>query len=78
MEIDSTTAKRIKDIISVKESLKESQDDMKTSISDLAKELNVKPAAINKIIASVEKERKNRGTIADEQDLLDAASKIAR
>ena len=75
--LDSGTRKSLEAILNQKEELKEAQNILKESVKKLADELGQKPAFVTKLLGFVEKERANRGTIADEREILETAGELA-
>ena len=77
MTISESTKRRIENIINSKESIKEEQKGIKDAIKSLADEMGIKPAAVNRIISLIEKERaKGGGIIRDEKEIVDAAAEV--
>ncbi|MEC4682272.1 MAG: hypothetical protein VST70_01130 [Nitrospirota bacterium] len=76
MNLDSGTKRKFEEILNQKEKLKETQDNLKESVKELADEIAVKSAFVNRILGLVEKERAKPGVISDERDIVSAAGEV--
>ena len=76
MNLDSGTKRKFEEILNQKEKLKETQDNLKESVKELADEMGVKSAFVNRILGLVEKERAKPGVISDERDIVSAAGEV--
>lgn len=63
----------LREILDKQEALAEQRTEIKEAIELLAEELGMKPVAVNRMVALVRKEQKSRGSLADEQQLIELA-----
>lgn len=69
--------KAIRDIINRKASIAREADQIKDDVKAVAVAMGAKPAAINKIISLIEKEKAKGGIIDSERDILDFADEVS-
>lgn len=69
--------KAIRDVIARKDSIARETDQIKDDVKAIAAAMGTKPAAINKIIGLIEKERTKGGVIDSERDILDFADEVS-
>ena len=77
MNLDPGTKKAFEAILNQKAELKEAQETLKESVKKLADEMGLKPAAVNRILGLVEKERSKGGILDDERTVVETAGEIA-
>ncbi|MEL5850174.1 MAG: hypothetical protein U7M05_12565 [Candidatus Igneacidithiobacillus chanchocoensis] len=69
--------KAIRDILNRKASIAQETDQIKEDIKAVALAMGAKPAAVNKIISLIEKEKAKGGVIDSERDILDFADEVS-
>jgi Asp-tRNA(Asn)/Glu-tRNA(Gln) amidotransferase A subunit family amidase len=66
----------LRDILNLRAKIAQKQEEAKEAVKALAERFDRKPAEINKIIGTIEKERSKGGVIADARALLDEAEEM--
>lgn len=69
--------KAIRDILNRKASIARETDQIKDDIKAVAVAMGTKPAAVNKILGLIEKEKAKGGVIDSERDILDFADEVS-
>ena len=66
----------VKSKLKIEHNKKEAELQIKADVEVLASQLNVKPADINKVVATILKEEKKEGHISTESHFLDVAKQV--